>query len=89
MLAQDVLQAIATDLNGSASIRAQLPAMRTRHPGVTFSCCDASDMSGEEPYLAQAAFNIYLINSDGHCWHMTGDPEHATGVVIAEKAVKK
>lgn len=79
------LDSIAALVAASANVRASVAELRRQHPGVSFTCCDESDLSGApEPYTSQAGFDLYLVNGRGHCWDLTADMQAATGVLLAE-----
>ena len=65
--------------------RNPLTDFRQRFPGLSLTRCDASDMSGEAPFREYPKFNLYLVDGRDHCWHITGDPAIATGIVVAER----
>jgi len=58
---------------------------RRRFPALSLTRCDASDMSGEEPFREYPKFNLYLVDGRDHCWHITVDPASATGIVVAAR----
>lgn len=62
-----------------------LAEFRSNFPGLSLTRCDASDMGGEAPYREYPSFNLYLVDGSDHCWHLTGDPAAATGVVVAAR----
>lgn len=62
-----------------------LAGFRQRFPGLSLTRCDASDMSGEEPFRAYPGFHLYLVDGREHCWRITGDPAAATGIVVAQR----
>jgi hypothetical protein len=62
---------------------------RQRFPGISLTRCDASDMSGEEPYRRCPGFDLYLVDGRDHCWHITADAAVATGVVVANRPVAR
>ena len=62
-----------------------LADFRSCFPGLSLTRCDAGDMSGEAPYREYPSFNLYLVDGRDHCWHLTGDPAAATGVVVAAR----
>jgi hypothetical protein len=62
-----------------------LADFRSRFPGLSLTRCDASDMSGESAFREYPAFNLYLVDSRDHCWHLTRDPAAATGIVVAAR----
>lgn len=57
---------------------------RSRFPGRSLTRCEAGDMGAEEPFRRFAAMDLYLVDGRDHCWHLTGDPALATGVVLAQ-----
>ncbi|HEY9146638.1 MAG TPA: hypothetical protein VIN36_08125 [Thiobacillus sp.] len=62
-----------------------LADFRSRFPGLSLTRCDAGDMGGEAPYREYPSFNLYLVDGRDHCWHLTGDPAAATGIVVAAR----
>lgn len=56
---------------------------RRRFPGLSFTRCDAADLSEEPLFRRYARFDLYLVDGRSHCWRITSDPARATGVVIA------
>lgn len=79
------LDSIAALAAAAANPRASVVELRRQYPGLSFTCCDASDMSADlEPYQSQSGFDLYLVNGSGHCWDLTADMQAATGVLIAE-----
>lgn len=89
MLEADLLENLAAELGGGASLRRGAASLRSRYPGISFSCCDAADMSGEEPYRRYGGFDLYLVDGSGHCARLTDDLVQATGVIVAERAAGK
>jgi hypothetical protein len=65
-----------------------LAELRRRFPGLSLTRCDASDIDAEEPFRAYRRFTLYLVDGTDHCWHITGDPVRATGLVIVPNKVK-
>ena len=64
----------------------QRAQFRAEFPQLSFSACDASDMSSESPYKRYAEFDLYLIDTHEHCVRLTGDLAAATGVLVARRA---
>ncbi|MFG1430173.1 hypothetical protein V5F44_06080 [Xanthobacter sp. V2C-8] len=58
--------------------------LRARLPKLSWTQCDASDMT-EAPFRSFAAFEIHLIDTSDHCVQITSDPARATGVILAKK----
>lgn len=59
--------------------------LRIRFPGLSFTRCAASDIP-EAPYRSFAGLDLHLVDGREHCWRITGDPDQATGVILAEHA---
>lgn len=78
------IDAIAVQLAQRTSQRADIAEVRARYPGVSFTCCDASDMRHETPYRTHAGFDLYLVDGGGHCWQLTNDPQRATGLLVVQ-----
>lgn len=61
--------------------------LRQRFPQLSLTRCDASDLDTEPPFREFGRFNLYLVDGADHCWHLTADPERATGLVLARNKV--
>jgi hypothetical protein len=59
-------------------------AFRRRFPGLSLTRCAASDMNGEQPYRQTPGFDLHLVDRSDHCWRLTAEPAHATGIVLAQ-----
>ncbi len=68
----------------AGSVREAVSAVRDTLPGLRVSAIDAFDMRGEEPALRIGERNLYLMESDGHCWSVTRDPAQAAGIVLTQ-----
>jgi hypothetical protein len=85
-LAPADLDGIAALASAGADLRASVAELRRQHPGLSFTCCDASDLAAAPPPCQRhAGFDLYLVNGSGHCWELTADPRVATGVLLAER----
>ncbi len=60
-------------------------ALRQRFPNLSWTRCDASDVT-EEPFCTFAAYDIHLLDSADHCSHITSDPAAATGIILAKRS---
>lgn len=69
---------------GAASLREAVSAVREVLPGLRVSAVDAFDMRDEEPALHLGERNLYLMESDGHCWSVTRNPATAVGIVLTQ-----
>lgn len=64
-----------------------IATLRGRFPHLSWSRCDASDVS-EEPYRVFPHFDVHLLDAADHCVQLTTDPARATGIVMAARQVK-
>ena len=62
-------------------------ALRQKFPHLAWIRCDASDVT-ETPFRSFPEFDLHLLDSADHCAQITADPERATGIVLAKRAVK-
>jgi hypothetical protein len=60
--------------------------LRGRFPHLSWTRCDASDVT-EEPFRSYSRFEIHLVDRSDHCVQITADPARATGIVLAERNV--
>ena len=58
--------------------------LRAAWPGMHFSYCMDDEICGVEPVRAMEGINLYLVDGREHCLSLTGNPEVATGLVLAE-----
>lgn len=65
-------------------VGAVVQAVKAAHPGLTVTGTFASIMA-EDPYREEARFDLFLVDGSNHCWAITGAPDAATGLVIAER----
>ncbi len=66
--------------DGGASVVADY---RAQFPGRSITRCDESDMSAEPPFRSFNGFDLHLVDGRDHCWHITREPQSATGIVLA------
>ncbi|WP_448189589.1 hypothetical protein [Azospirillum sp. sgz301742] len=66
------------------TVSAVVQAVKAAHPGLTVTGTFASIMT-DEPYREEERFDLFLVDGSGHCWTITGSPDAATGLVIAER----
>ena len=64
-----------------------LGTLRQRFPHLTWTRCDASDVT-EAPFRSYSRFDVHLLNAAGHCAHVTAVPAHATGIILAKRTVR-
>ncbi|WP_341674841.1 hypothetical protein [Niveibacterium sp. SC-1] len=82
--AQELTQAARVALV-AASVGDAVQALRRLLPGIRASAVDAFDMRGETPVLRLGDRDMFLMQSDGHCWSVTGDPAHAQAIVLTQR----
>jgi hypothetical protein len=63
-----------------------LAQLRSRFPHLSWTRCDASDVT-EPPFRTYSRFEIHLIDRSDHCVQITADPARATGIVLADRNV--
>lgn len=81
---QPQLQHIAQVLAGAGSLRDAAAAVRQAYPQLRATVVDALDVSGERPAFSVGARQVFLVESDGHCWQLTRAPERVAGLLLAE-----
>ncbi|MEP9356672.1 hypothetical protein ABLE93_24355 [Xanthobacter sp. KR7-65] len=59
--------------------------LRKRFPALSWTQCDASDVT-EAPFRSYSAFDLHLLDTADHCAHITLDPATATGVILARRS---
>lgn len=84
-LAADELQEIDRMLSAPEGGEAVVADLRRRFPHLSWTRCDASDVT-EEPFRVYQKFEIHLLDRSDHCVQITVDPERATGIVLAARA---
>ncbi|WP_461579820.1 hypothetical protein [Thiobacillus sp.] len=85
MITQDDLVRIDGLLATPATGSNLLSDFRSRFPGISLTRCDAFDMRDEQAFREYPTFNLYLVDGRDHCWHITRDPNAATGIVLAAR----
>ena len=63
---------------------ARVAALRQRFTGLCLTYCRDEDVCGAEPIRKGEGFNLYLLDVGGHCPRVTGEPECASGILLAE-----
>jgi hypothetical protein len=59
-----------------------LQEMRRELAGVPVIRCDAEDMSGESPFRRLPGIDLFLVDTDSHCWRLVGTPGEASGLIV-------
>ena len=80
----DVLTEIEQALSSPEADAAAVAALRGRFPHLSWTRCDASDVT-ETPFRSYARFDLHLLDSADHCVQITTDPARATGIVLAHR----
>lgn len=76
----------ASEVVGAApTLRDAAALWRARHPEVRVVLVDAMDMREEIATLQLGARRVYMAASNGHCWHVTRQPEEATALILAQE----
>lgn len=70
-------------LLAAAPTEAVLGELRERFPDLSITRCDASDIDTETPFREYGRYSLYLVDRADHCWRLTGDPDRASGLVVA------
>jgi hypothetical protein len=82
---RDELREIEAVLRAPGDEASAVAVLRTRFPHLSWTRCDASDVT-EEPFQICGVFDLHLLDGADHCVHITGELERATGVVLARRA---
>lgn len=84
MISSEQLARIAEFARQIPPSKSLMMQLRSSFPDIHFTYCMDDDVTEAAPVLEAPAFNLYLIDSRHHCLGFTGDPEVASGVVVAE-----
>lgn len=89
-LTDEHIQGARTLLAKAASVRDAAAAWRTQHSAIRMVLVDAMDMRDETPALrldaaTGAARCVYMAATNGHCWHVTTQPDEATAFIVTEE----
>ncbi len=77
----------AGEMVGAATtLREAAERWRALHPEVRTVLVDAFDMRDETPALRLGARNVYMAATNGHCWHVTQQPEDASALILTQDA---
>ncbi|MEZ5671431.1 MAG: DUF6129 family protein [Thiotrichaceae bacterium] len=89
MIAEDIVEQIAKFVEQHSVNEATLVELRQTYPSIHFTYCSEDDIHGARPVVEKSKFNIYLVDTRGHCFTLTKDFDNATGVVIAEVVTER
>ncbi len=71
-------------LTEADSVRTAAAVIRERFAPLKALVLDAFDLRGEQPAWSGADRAIYLMSTDGHCWTVTHEPDHAAAFVLTQ-----
>ena len=75
-------------LSGEAAGASLVARLRQRFPRLSWTLCAASDVT-ETPYRSYPSFDIHLLDTADHCVRITTDADKATGLVVADRTVRR
>lgn len=84
-LSVEQLKDIGAMLIAASPSENPVAAIRTGFPDIQVSRCDAIDMRGETPYRHVGEYDVFLVDTNSHCWRIVDDPVAAGGIVISER----
>jgi hypothetical protein len=84
-LSAEELMQIGDALCAADAERCAYADLRIRFPQLSWTQCDASDVT-EAPFQTYGLFEIHLVDNADHCVRITTDPSCATGVVLAKRS---
>jgi hypothetical protein len=87
-IAEERLDQVVRVLERAGLSAESISALRQAFSPIHFTWCQDEDL-GEghgiaAPVRSTPAFNLYLVDGQGHCMRLTDDPEAATGLLVAE-----
>jgi hypothetical protein len=85
-IGSEELQEIDRSLSGDATGASVVAALRQRFPQLSWTLCDATDVT-EAPFRSYPRFDLHLLDRADHCVRITTEPEKATGLVVAARAL--
>lgn len=85
-ISAEQLAQVARIALSAETLRDAVSAVRQVIPHLRVSVVDAFDMRGEEPALHLGERDLFLMESDGHCWSVTRNPQSACGIVFTQRA---
>ena len=80
----DYLHSAGVVIAAAPSLRDAAALWRARDPAVRVVVVDAREMRDETPALRLGKRCVYLASADGHCWHVTQQPEEATALILTQ-----
>jgi hypothetical protein len=83
-LTPDYLRSVGEVIAAAASLRDAIATWHTHDPDARMVVVDASDMRDEIAALQLGNRRVYLASSNGHCWHISQQPEQATALILTQ-----
>ena len=71
---------LTSDIAGASAVA----ELRRSFPGLSWTRCDASDVT-EAPFRTYPRFEVHLLDNADHCVRITTDPQQATGLIVADR----
>lgn len=84
MVEAEIVTQIAKFVEQQSLSEATLTTLRQTYPSIHFTYCSDDDIHSGHPVAEHSTFNIYLVDTRGHCFRLTRDFDGATGIVLAE-----
>lgn len=84
MIETEIVEQIAQFVAQNSLNETTLTELRQTYPSIHFTYCSDDDIHSGRPIKEHPEFNIYLVDTRGHCFTLTSDFDNATGVVLAE-----
>lgn len=81
---EDIVSIAGRGFAAGRPVSSVVQEVKAAHPGMTVTGTFASIMT-DDPFREEERFDLFLVNGSGHCWTITGAPDAATGIVIAER----
>ena len=82
-ITRDQVETLAGVLVGLPSGDNPVPAVRASFPDLSVTRCAADDMRDETPFCRIGEYDLFLVDTSNHCWHIIDEPAAATGIILA------
>lgn len=83
MIVKDDITEITRYAEQAGASEKTVERLRSAFPEYHFTWCLDDDVTAANPVHESRDFNLYLVSGNGGCIGFTGEPEIATGLVIA------
>jgi len=80
------MEQVAEIASKAGSLGEAIHTIKSRFPGLYVSSVDAFDMKDEEPAMQLGQRDLFLMQSDGHCWFVTHDAARADGIIFTQRS---